>query len=220
MDYKYRGLELTPSIFSELLIQFFDGKQFSRQEAVKTVTEYHSENGGILNKTSYLQVFKKASQSLKNEGIENVGYGMWRLLHKEKEVNEILVRSSDIDSDINITADKELGQGDRAVYVYYYDSYKELSILKGKRNWECKIGRTDVDPIGRIYNQAGTCYPEFPHIGLIIHCEDSALLEKTIHDILKLRDRWLSDSPGREWFITSPQEIEKIYDSIIESLDQ
>ena len=139
MDYKYRGLELTPSIFSELLIQFFDGKQFSRQEAVKTVTEYHSKNGGILNKTSYLQVFKKASQSLKNEGIENVGYGMWRLLYKEKEVNEILLRSSDIDSDINITADKELGQGDRAVYVYYYDSYKELSILKGKRNWECKI---------------------------------------------------------------------------------
>lgn len=215
MDYLYKGLELTPNIFAKLLIQFFDGKQFSRQDAVNTITNYHLENGGQLNKSSYVAVFKKAAQSLKDEGIENIGYGMWRLLHKEKEIIEILPKNANADDEINVTADKEIGHGSKAVYVYFYDSYKDLSVLKGQSAWQCKIGRTDVDPIGRIYSQAGTCYPELPHIALIIHCEDSSLLEKTIHYILKLRDRWLSDSPGKEWFFTSPHEIEEIYESII-----
>ena len=91
-----------------------------------------------------------------------------------------------------------------------------MSTLQGKSSWECKIGRTDVDPISRIISQAGTCYPELPHIALIINCDDSNLLEKTLHDILKLKKRWLSNSPGKEWFITSPEEVEQIYVSLTE----
>ena len=97
MNYKYYGLELTPTIFSELLIQMFDGKQFSRQDAVDTIAKYHAENGGLLNKPSY---------------------------------------------------------------------------LKGRNQWECKIGRTEVDPLSRIFSQAGTCYPELPHVALIMYCDD------------------------------------------------
>ena len=80
--------------------------------------------------------------------------------------------------------------------------------------WECKIGRTDVDPISRIFSQAGTCYPEFPHIALIIYCDDSSLLEKTLHNILKLNNKCFTESPGKEWFLTSPDEIERLYNSI------
>lgn len=32
-EYKYRGVELTPRIFTELLILHFDGKQFKREKA-------------------------------------------------------------------------------------------------------------------------------------------------------------------------------------------
>ena len=31
---KYKGLELTPNAFAELIITLFDGKQFSRQDAI------------------------------------------------------------------------------------------------------------------------------------------------------------------------------------------
>ena len=48
MEYKYQGLELTPGIFWELLIDLFDGKQFTRRDAVNIVTRYHTDHGGIL----------------------------------------------------------------------------------------------------------------------------------------------------------------------------
>ena len=215
MDYKYIGLELTPAIFSDLLIQLFDGKQFNRQDALDRITKYHLENGGVLNKSSYISVFKKAAQRLKNSGIENVGYGVWKLCYEKKSV-EVIISENKSDT-VVFSADKEIGSGHNSVYVYYYDRYKELANLKGQEIWECKIGRTDVDPISRIVGQSGTCYPELPHIALIIYCDDSSLLEKALHSILKVKNRWLSNSPGKEWFLTSPEEIESIYLSIIET---
>lgn len=214
MGYKYKGIELTPAIFSELLIQLFDGTQFSRQDAIDAIIKYHQENGGTLNKPSYVSAFKKATQNLKDTGIENVGYGIWKLNY-QIDSTEVVV-SQKTSSEISVHADLEIGSGNASVYVYYYDSYRELAIIKGSRSWECKIGRTDVDPIGRIVGQAGTCYPELPHIALIIYCDDSSLLEKALHNILKLKNRWLENSPGKEWYITSPNEIEEIYKSIVD----
>ncbi len=214
MDYRFIGLELTPAIFEELLILFFDGKQFSRQDAIDRITRYHLDNGGFLNKTSYISVFKKATQNLKDKGLVNTGYGVWRLCYSKKTIEEIIPKSKA--EEAVFKADKEIGEGKNAVYIYYYDSYKELASLKEKDLWECKIGRTDVDPISRIFSQAGTCYPELPHLALIIHCDDSSLLEKALHSILKIKQRWLVDSPGKEWFLTSPQEVESLYYSIIE----
>lgn len=213
-NYKYQGIELTPAVFKDLLIQFFDGKQFSHQEAVDEIQKYHLENGGLLTKATYLATFKKAAQQLKDAGIENVGYGIWRLRYNTQkfDVTPIPAKSNDF----VFSSDKIIGSGTKSVYVYYYDAYKNLSTLQGKSSWECKIGRTDVDPISRIISQAGTCYPELPHIALIINCDDSNLLEKTLHDILKLKKRWLSNSPGKEWFITSPEEVEQIYVSLTE----
>ena len=212
MDYKYKGLELTPAIFMDLLIQFFDGKQFSRQDALNQVLKYHSDNGGLLNKSSYISVFKKAAQTLKNQGIDNVGYGIWRLNY-EKQSIDIVAPANNGKEEI-YSADKEIGSGKYSVYVYYYDCYKALARMKGRNNWECKIGRTDTDPISRVFSQAGTCYPELPHLALIIYCNDSALLEKALHSILKLQNKWLPLSPGKEWFLTSPEEIEMIYHQI------
>lgn len=97
------------------------------------------------------------------------------------------------------------------MYLYYYDKYKELAKLKGQHMWECKIGRTNVNSVNRILGQVGASYPEPPHIALVINCNDSFLLEKALHCILKVKGRWLSDSPGKEWFITSPEEVENLY---------
>ena len=75
-NYKYQGIELTPAVFKDLLIQFFDGKQFSRQEAVDEIQKYHLENGGLLTKATYLATFKKAAQQLKDAGIDIIGKKM------------------------------------------------------------------------------------------------------------------------------------------------
>lgn len=212
MDYKYEGLELTPAIFSDLLIQLLDGKQFSRKDAIEKITNYHLENGGLLNKPSYVSAFKKAVQMLNDNGMKNVGYGIWRLNYEEKSVE--IISQQENNKEEKYSADKEIGDGKNAVYIYYYDCYKDFAESKGNNVWECKIGRTDVDPISRVFSQAGTCYPELPHLALIIHCDDSALLEKALHSILRLQDKWISTSPGTEWFMTSPEEIEIMYNQI------
>lgn len=208
-DYRHKGLELTPSIFAELLIKFYDGKQFDRRTAVSSILDYHIQNGGIVKKgKDIVAVFKKATSNLKDYGIQNVGYGTWRLNYIEKETTIVEPKKP---VEYSFIVDKEIGEGQNAVYLYYYDAYKELAELKDLQSWECKIGRTDVEPIQRIMGQAGTCYPEFPHIALVMYCEDSSQLELAIHSILKVQKKNIESAPGKEWFITSPQEIEEIY---------
>ena len=153
--------------------------------------------------------------------ITNKGYGMWYLVpdgNIDDESNEEEIEVSEIENennDVNIQqSDKIIGSGYKAVYIFYYDTYKQYANLQGKNIWACKIGRTDTDPISRVFGQAGTCYPELPHIALIIKCANSSIIETTLHNILKLRGKWMEDAPGTEWFITSPDEIETIYNGI------
>ena len=213
-EYKYEGIELTPKIFTELLILLFDGKQFDRTTAIETITKYHRDNGGILNKKEYIGVFKQSSKSLKSNGLSNITTGIWRLNYKTSEVKIIEKKTKNT---FKGTADKVLGSGDNSVYVYYYDTYKKYAESCGNSIWECKIGRTDKNPLQRIFEQTGTCFPELPHIALILKCSDSLQLESALHNILKIRNRWLEKSPGVEWFLTSPMEIESLYYIITET---
>jgi hypothetical protein len=215
-DYKYSGVKLTPGIFRELLIELFDGTLFSRQTAITTISETHVLRGGVIERGSDLvAVFKRATQDLQkqNVGLVNKGYGMWELRY---EKSEITILKDDVAEEKNTyVADETIGTGDNAIYVYYYDVYFELSKLKGLSTWECKVGRTDRDPINRVLGQAGTCYPELPHIALIIKCNDSSVLEAALHNVLKMRGRWIADAPGTEWFMTTPQEIKDVYLKIV-----
>ncbi|MGM9619194.1 MAG: GIY-YIG nuclease family protein [Oscillospiraceae bacterium] len=209
----YNGLTLTPSIFKEILIKLFDGKQFKRQDAICCVKQYFAENGGILESKDYVAVFKKASKSLEKNGMVHRGYGTWAITYKEADI-QVISPTRNVQE--NYVADRELGVGDSAVYVYYYDAYRKLAQVQNLQIWECKIGRSDSNPIQRVFNQAGTCYPELPHLALIIHCSDSVKLESALHSILQLKNRWLENAPGNEWFLTSPEEIEAIYSALLE----
>lgn len=209
--YEYFGVELTPAVMKELLIKLFDGKQFKRNDAVNKILDFHKQNGGIVSNKDYATVFKAATKWLKNSGLVNCGYGVWRLNYEKQEVE--IEEVSQL-KNIDYTADEVIGTGDYSIYVYYYDIYKKYAELKNEKYFPCKIGRTDRDPIQRVLGQCGTCYPEIPHISLIINCEDSIKLESAIHSILKYQNKWMEDAPGSEWFITNPHEIKDIYNNI------
>lgn len=216
-EYKYKGMNLIPSIFMDLMLQLFDGKQFKRQDAIDAIYSYHLTNGGIVeNNRDMIGTFKHATRLLRDKGYDltNNGYGIWVLHNEIISTNQYEPEENEI---VNTTyeADECLGDGLCAVYVYYYETYKQLSELKGEKKWACKIGRTDRNPIQRIINQSGTCCPEIPHIALVIYCDDSCALESTLHSILKLNKRWLADAPGVEWFITSPEEVKSIYNHLM-----
>ena len=216
-DYEFCGVPLTPVIFGKLLIQLFDGKRFKRQAAISEVVAYHRENGGIVKKgRNPIDTFKKATLDLRKKdiGLINKGYGVWELYYHEPELVEVVTDSSEVE-EIMYSVDEILGTGPNAVYVYYYDVYCEFARIKGEVVWPCKIGRTDCDPIQRIIGQAGTCYPELPHVALIIYCDDSNALETAFHNIMKVKGRWMADAPGKEWFMTSPDELKAIYTSVL-----
>lgn len=216
-SYEFIGLPLTPTIFSKLLIQLFDGKQFDRQTVISKVVDYHRSNGGIV-KQGYnpINAFKRATLNLRKKdiGLVNKGQGVWELHYHEPKLVEVVRGSLGIEEAV-YSVDEILGAGPNAVYVYYYDVYCELAKINGETSWPCKIGRTDYNPIQRIIGQAGTCYPELPHIALIIYCDDSNALEAVFHNIMKVKGLWMTDAPGKEWFITSPDEIKAIYASVL-----
>lgn len=213
-DYQYKGVKLTPAIFSQLIVELFDGKQFDRQTAIKMVSEHHISEGGIVEEgRDLVAVFKAATQQLqkKDVGLMNKGYGTWELHYEVHETTDIVEVKNET---VSYSVDESFGTGENAVYLYYYDVYKKLAYIENRDFWECKIGRTDRDPIQRVIGQAGTCYPEIPHVALIIYCDDSAALETAIHSVLKYQNKWIKDAPGTEWFLTSPDEVKNIYSMI------
>ncbi len=210
-EMKYTGLKLTPRLFEEILIELFDGKQFERSDAIKTVIDYFVEHGGKKENKDYVSVFKKATSYLKDSGLENKGYGIWTLKYHKKEIEEIIEPKTKRNI---VEVEQVIGEGEQSIYVYYYDIYERYAKTSNLNKWPCKIGRTDVNPLDRIADQAKTAYPELPHIALIIKCDDSAKLETAIHSVLKYQGAWIEDAPGSEWFNTNPNEIVTIFDSI------
>ena len=78
-NYKYSGVKLFPTVFKELLVMLFDGKQFTRQQAIKKVTEFHLEHGGIIEEgRDVVSIFKKATQDLQktDAGLEKKAMGL------------------------------------------------------------------------------------------------------------------------------------------------
>ena len=103
------------------------------------------------------------------------------------------------------------------VYLYYFSAYKHLAEAQGEEVWTCKIGMARSDPINTILSQTQTALPEYPKVGLIVKIDESSLIEWIIQDILRLQGKQKQDAPGNEWFITSPSEVEQIYENIFRS---
>jgi len=106
--------------------------------------------------------------------------------------------------------EKEIGDGEDYVYVYYNPNDKKLALLEGRERWECKIGFSSTDPIQRIIDQGiQTSISQEPIIGLLVRTENGYYTEAMLHKCLyqyKIR----ASGVGDEWFMTSPNEVENI----------
>ena len=215
-EYRYSKVELSPEIMMELIVLLYKGRQFSRDECISTVVEYHMQHGGVCNHKSYVSAFKHATQKLRAKGyaLTNVAYGVWRLNDDVQAYDSYWNRSTN--NNVSGDTQVEIGRGCETVYVYYYPIYRRFALLNNKSVWFCKIGMTTKNLWDRIYSQAATCFPEEPVVALIIKCDDAHTLEYNIHKVLKKKNQWVENAPGKEWFLTSPDEIKEIYRSIID----
>jgi hypothetical protein len=104
--------------------------------------------------------------------------------------------------------------------LYFNPNDRRLAELEGRDVWECKIGRTGSrDAIQRILGQGiRTALSRLPTVGLILRTEDSAVLESAMYSSLRLVSAEVTDSPGNEWFVTSPTRVEAWYASFQNAL--
>jgi DNA-binding Xre family transcriptional regulator len=82
------------------------------------------------------------------------------------------------------------------------------ALSSGEDRWKCKIGSAaSADPSKRISQQA-IAMTTVPVLGLVIRTENGLVLEKHLQGLLKGQR---ADCPGKEWFLTSPDEIETMW---------
>ncbi len=222
-DYQFKGIPITAAITEHLITSYLQGKKLRRSEIIDSVEKIHIDNGGLpAEAADFSRTVKKALQNLKNKNLaENPSSGWWSIKQND-DIEDLSAQvSSDLgnkeepgENDQEYKIEAVMGDGDEAVYVYYYPAYKASALAAGKDHWLCKIGRTDRLPRIRISEQI-TGMPEQPVIGLVIKTDDSRAVETVIKNVLSLRGQWSEDSPGIEWFITSPDNVAQIYKLLV-----
>ena len=118
-------------------------------------------------------------------------------------------------SSTSFESESTIGSGRNSVYLYYYQWDQERAKSKGQSVWECKIGKTERPLQERLREQATD--PENFKLGLHIKTDRPKDIEDIIHDDLKKRGRHRGESLRKEWFLTSPSEVEEIYNFIGEN---
>ena len=212
-QYEYLEKPLTPSIAEKLIQELFAGQTVQKQEMMPIIDETHHERGGQPSKARFHHPVTLALSKMKREGhAENPRQGVW-FISPSSQDDQNMEDESLNSEEVNLDAEKTVGSGENSVYLYYFPAYKRLAELQGEQVWPCKIGKTRYEVISRISSQTRTALPEYPKIGLVIKTDEVRLMETTIQNIMKLQGKQKSDAPGTEWFITSPGEVEQVYES-------
>jgi len=158
-----------------------------------------------------------------DELVVSPGHGWWRWtgpspdspIVTEKQAPDTIPSLDEEIGEIEsvIRPEKEVGDGPQCVYLYFNPNDRRLAELEGRDVWECKIGRTSSrDAIQRILGQGiRTSLSRLPTVGLVFRTDDSSALENALHASLRLVGAEVPDSPGNEWFITSPARVEAWY---------
>lgn len=215
-QYKYAERSLTPKIAQHLIMELFIGQTVQKQEIISVVDKTHIERGGLPARARSHHPVTLALSKMKQEGQvnnPNPGDGNWFIpsIFQDPECVDDEAVSSREQADLE--SERTIGSGESSVYLYYFPAYKHLAALEGEQVWPCKIGKTRYDAIDRVRSQTRTALPEYPKVGLIIKTDQLRLMETTIQGILKLQGKQKLDAPGTEWFITSPSEVEQVYES-------
>ena len=167
------------------------------------MNEFHINRGGLKCSKKYNPV----AVGLRDLTIEGV------IEHLQRGLYRIPSRLKPLPDDSN--GPRTIGEGDGCVYIYYFPAYQRLAEYENNSSWPCKIGHTvQYNPRHRIIIQVGTAMPEEPEIGLIIKTDNPSDIEQRIHSILKEFNTHIENAPGKEWFLTNPDQVARIYNNL------
>ncbi len=225
------GLPFVRPIVRRLTEELFrEQPQWKSRDLVDRIVQVHRERGGAPPSNPAFAV-RRVLRDLKDEGVVAApGHGWWRLsgaatdevpiTHEETTDNSTISADALDDLEPILRIEKETGVGSECVYLYFNPNDRRLAELECRDVWECKIGRTSsCDAIGRILGQGiRTALSRLPTVGLVLRTDDSAALENALHSSLRLVGAEVPDSPGNEWFYTSPARVEAWHASFQSSL--
>ncbi len=220
--------EPTPEEFKKFLVDNFNDDMFSTADAIKKFKEYLLSRGFEYPdppQNYWYNHFYRAIEILKSENMVK------RICHSKYYVNsdgvddpeEVFIeneQAANEEQETNYNPASTLGEGSGEVYLFYYPVYRENALLRGESMWRCKIGMTEAGVEKRIFASSNcrTIAPETPVVGLVIKTDYPSELEQVMHGILTILQKKLSDTPGKEWFLTSPDEVSRIYNSTINAI--
>ena len=131
---------------------------------------------------------------------ENLGKGYFRN-KTEADIDDEVIAESALEE-----GDEEAGEFDGWIYAFSFPS-----IVIADQPFPVKVGKTVGDVDARVADQAkGSAMFEMPVVLARWRVKRVGPTELAIHNVLKARSRWIEDAPGREWFRTTVQEVEKI----------
>lgn len=206
--YKYYGKTFTREIASEIIVEIYIGKSPVDLKTIQeTVFEHHKKGGGLPpeDENHLSWIIRRALSHLRTRRcatqMDSSTDSSWRIHEEDVHYDER-------------TYPKTLGTGSETVYLYYYPIYKREAKSQKQRFWNCKIGHTTRDSIHRVKEQVKTGLPEHAIIALTIKTDEAIELEKKMQGILRVLGKHIADAPGTEWFLTSPSQVESIYEFI------
>jgi len=215
----------------EIVEELFQEKaQWKTGDLTNRACNMHKQrNGQHTDKPEH--TLRRVLTDMRDEGlISTLGHGHWiredvaEGEHKKEDVETIseIVESTTDSSEPLFPAEKEIGEGSECVYVYFNPNDKKLAIAESRNVWECKVGRTSSSSVTlRLISQGvSTALSRPPVLGLVIRTDESSLLEKVLHDSLRIAMSDYDDAIGREWFMTSPGAIESWYIKFLQAIDQ
>lgn len=218
---------------------FLAQPQWRTRDLIREAYSWHIENGGMEIRSPDHTMRRVLDDLREEERIISVSHGYWcwndigdqissssslNAVSNEPDVLPPIEDSGtnpEIDKGTVLCPEIELGNGSECVYVYYNENDKRLAKLENRKAWECKVGRTsDSTVTHRILHQGiNTALSRTPTVGLVIHTEDSSLLERALHCTLRMAGADYDEAIGAEWFITSPQAIKEWYTHQLNGID-
>ena len=239
LRYSFARAPLTPGGMVPLIREVLANQRpLKRIEICKLIIQLHLDRGGAPTDGLNAKI-KRALEMLKeNREIESVAFGRYIATNLNlQEMTQDADADADADdsiSEFDLTIDNEssssapaslvaldeIGQGPQKVYVYFFENDRDLAQLQGKNAWPCKVGYTVTSVTERILGQGVTAMHSLPLLGLVIHTHDADLLERSIHNALRLAGRTMPNAPraGTEWFHTTPAAIRAWYKVFTEAL--
>jgi len=225
---KSSGVPLMPSGAREIIEKLFEKKAlWKRGDLINEVKRIHAENGGVPgNQDPSMAVTKALGYLQEDKKVVDAGYGLWRAnpvdetqASADMAANPVLQEVEPLQEEASPAAEKEIGIGAERVYVFFNPNDRKLASYEGRTTWECKVGRTISDVPFRVRAQA-TGISHEPVIGLTIRTDDCRALEKVLHGSLDLIDARVPDGVGKEWFVTSPERVEKFFTALQDVLSR